>query len=123
MNSNHEVEEDSIDIRMFGRTGSKITMVGLGGEGILRTYGQEKGAQAVIGEAIAEGITYFDSARVYAGSESYYGLVWSKAPEVRAQVFQASKSASRDRRGALADLKRTLSTMHIDCLDLCKSMI
>jgi len=41
-------------------------MVGLGGEGILRTYGQEKGAQAVIEEAIAQGITYFDSGRVYA---------------------------------------------------------
>ncbi len=118
MDSNHEVAENSIDIRMFGRTGSKVTMVGLGGEGILRTYGQEKGAQAIIGEAIAEGITYFDSARVYAGSESYYGLVWSKAPEMRARVFQASKSASRERRGAIADLKRTVSTLGIDYLDL-----
>jgi aryl-alcohol dehydrogenase-like predicted oxidoreductase len=93
-------------------------MVGLGGEGILRTYGQQKGAQAVIEEAIAQGITYFDSARVYAGSESYYQLVWSRAPEVRTRVFQASKSASRDRQGALADLERSISTLGVDCLDL-----
>jgi aryl-alcohol dehydrogenase-like predicted oxidoreductase len=103
---------------MFGRTGPKVTAVGLGGEGILRTYGQEKGAQAVIEEAISQGITYFDSARAYAGSESYYRLVWSKSSQARRRVFQASKSARRDRQGALADLELSLSTMGIDYLDL-----
>lgn len=118
VNSNHQAENIPIDLRMFGRTGPKVTAVGLGGEGILRTYGQEKGAQAVIEEAIAQGITYFDSARVYAGSESYYRLVWSKSSEARKRIFQASKSARRDRQGALADLELSLATMGIDYLDL-----
>ena len=34
--------------RRFGTTGCKITLVGLGGEGILRTYGQHAEADAVI---------------------------------------------------------------------------
>jgi len=72
---NHERNTNPIGVKMFGRTGPEVAMVGLGGEGILRTYGQEKGAQAVIEEAIAQGITYFDSARVYADSESYYGSI------------------------------------------------
>jgi len=112
------MENNSIETRLFGRTDRLVTAVGLGGEGILRTFGQESGAEAVIQEAIAQSITYFDSARVYAGSEGYYGLIWRRLPQVRKQVFQASKSASRDRKGALADLEQTLSTMGIDHLDL-----
>lgn len=118
MQSDHPAENNPIDLRMFGDTGPRVTAVGLGGEGILRTYGKDKAAQAVIEEAVAQGITYFDSARVYAGSESYYGVVWSRFPETRKRIFQASKSASRDRKGALADLDTSLSTMGIDYLDL-----
>jgi len=118
VNDNHEADINPLSARMFGRTGPEVTIVGLGGEGILRTHGQEKTAQAVIEEAIAQGISYFDSARVYAGSESYYGSIWAKSPEARARVFQASKSASRNRQGALADLERSISTLGVDYLDL-----
>jgi aryl-alcohol dehydrogenase-like predicted oxidoreductase len=102
----------------FGKTGVEVSKVGLGGEGILRTHGQEEAAEAVIREALDQGITYYDCARAYAGSEAYYGLMWSSHPEHRARIFQTSKSAERTRKGALADLNRTLSTMHIDHLDL-----
>ena len=73
----------SILTTTFGRHARELTVVGLGGEGILRTSGQEKGAQAVIEEALSQGITYFDSARAYAGSESYYGRVWPNRPRDR----------------------------------------
>lgn len=112
------MDDPAMQLRMFGKTGTKVSIVGLGGEGILRTYGQEQGARAVIGEALEQGVTYFDCARAYAGSEGYYGLVWSAHPELRAGVFQAGKSAERTRRGAMADLDRTLATMHTDHLDL-----
>jgi aryl-alcohol dehydrogenase-like predicted oxidoreductase len=107
-----------ITTKVFGRTNQRVTVVGLGGEGILRTVGYEHEAQAVIGEALAQGITYFDCAQAYAGSEGYYGLVWSKNPDSRNGVFQASKSASRDKAGARADLEQTLATMKIPYLDL-----
>ncbi len=104
--------------RGFGETNQRVTIVGLGGEGVLRTFGHETEAQAVIVKALTEGITYFDSAQAYAGSEAYYGLVWPKQPHLRTTIFQASKSASRDRAGAWADLERTLAAMHIRHLDL-----
>ena len=107
-----------IRTRIFGRDGPPITAVGLGGEGILRTYGKTEAARAVIQEALTHGITYFDSARAYAGSQEYYGTIWSKNPELRNGVFQASKSASRDREGALADLKDTFAKMGTARLDL-----
>ena len=110
--------DHAMQFRPFGKTGIEVSIVGLGGEGILRTYDREKAAREVIGEALAQGITYFDCARAYAGSEGYYGLVWSAHPELRAGIFQAGKSAERTRKGALADLDGTLSTMHLDHLDL-----
>lgn len=104
--------------RPFGRTGEVVTCVGLGGEGVLRTCGRDREARAVIREALACGIAYFDSAVAYAGSQGYYGSVWREDTGLRPQIFQASKSASRDRKAALADLAHSLETMGIEYLDL-----
>lgn len=112
------MELEVISKTIFGHTGQQVTVAGLGGEGALRTHGRDTAAEAVIREAIDEGITYFDSARAYAGSEEYYGMIWSRLPQVRQRVFQASKSASRDRKGAQRDLDATLKRMSIDHLDL-----
>ena len=102
----------------FGTKGVEVTRVGLGGEGVLRTHGRLEEARAMIREALAQGIRYFDSAQAYAGSQGYYGSVWQEDPELRSRIFQASKSARRDRRGALADLEETLHVMGIERLDL-----
>lgn len=110
--------DNSIPMQMFGNTGRKVTRVGLGGEGVLRTFGKEMAAESVIHEALSQGVTYFDSARAYSGSESYYGRVWSKQPEAREKIFQTSKSAMRQKKAALAELDQTLSNMGIDHLDL-----
>ncbi|MFC1829759.1 aldo/keto reductase [Thermodesulfobacteriota bacterium] len=96
----------------------KYGRIGLGGEGVLRTHALTARAREVIQAAIDSGITYFDSARVYSDSEVYYGTVWKESPETRAGIFQASKSASRDREGALKDLEETLGRMGTDYLDL-----
>ena len=92
--------------------------VGLGGEGVLRTHSLNSQARDVILAAIDNGISYFDSARVYSDSELYYGSVWREFPEIRAEIFQTSKSASRDKDGALADLEASFSRLGTDYLDL-----
>ena len=104
--------------RIFGSTDQMVTRTGLGGEGVLRTHGRNRESHEVIETAIAEGINYFDSARVYADSELYYGHIWQRQPELRAKVFQASKSASRDKASALADLKQSLERLQTGYLDL-----
>jgi len=102
----------------FGRQQRQVTVIGLGGEGVLRTYGRESEARAVIRQAALQGITYFDSARVYSDSEVYYGSVWQEDPALRQSIFQTSKSASRSRSGALADLEDTLKRLQTSYLDL-----
>jgi aryl-alcohol dehydrogenase-like predicted oxidoreductase len=109
---------EDLEKRNLGRTGGMVTCVGLGGEGVLRTYGKSREASAVIKEAKAQGITYWDSARAYAGSEIYYGSFWKEHEKERPYVIQTSKSARRDHKGALADLQTSLSLMHTSTLDL-----
>ncbi len=107
-----------IATRLFQKNGPAVTQVGLGGEGVLRTYGRTAEALSVIEEAAIQGITYFDSARAYSGSEGYYGEFWSEHSDLRPRVFQTSKSAARDKDGANGDLVQTLTIMGIDHLDL-----
>jgi aryl-alcohol dehydrogenase-like predicted oxidoreductase len=101
--------------RTLGKTGIQVSMLGLGGEGILRTFGYEKEASALINRALDLGITYCESARAYSGSESYYGKALK---ERRRDIFLTSKSHARDRRGALQHLHETLGNMRTDHLDL-----
>jgi len=102
----------------LGREKKQVSIVGLGGEGVLRTYDKQNDAQLVIREALQQNISYCDCARVYSDSELYYGSVWKNNPELRNTVFQTSKSASRDRDGALADLSNSLKRLQTDYLDL-----
>ena len=88
---------------------------GLGGEGVLRTYGYEREAYELINRAIDLGITYFESARAYSGSESYYGR---SLRERRKEIFLTSKSHARNKQGALLHLQETLRNMKTDHLDL-----
>jgi len=108
-------EESMLPKRSLGKTGVEVTILGLGGEGILRSFGQEKEAVALIQRALDLGITYFESARAYSGSESYYR---EALKERRRDIFLASKSHERTGDGALKHLETTLGTMNTDYLDL-----
>jgi predicted aldo/keto reductase-like oxidoreductase len=109
------VEKIILPKRPLGKTGEEISMLGLGGEGIFRTHDQEEEAVALIRRALDLGITYFESARAYASSESYYGMALQ---ERRRDIFLASKSHERNGDGALKHLEVTLKNMKTDFLDL-----
>jgi predicted aldo/keto reductase-like oxidoreductase len=101
--------------RPLGKTGGESTILGLGGEGILRTFGQEAEAISLINRAIDLGVTYFETARAYSGSESYYGMALG---ERRNEVFLASKSHERTAEGAEKHLETTLKNLRTSHLDL-----
>jgi len=101
--------------RILGKTGQRVTLLGLGGEGVLRTFGRDKEAVSLVNRALDLGIGYFESARAYSGSESYYGKALG---ERRNGIFLTSKSHDRTRAGALAHLHETLRNMRTDHLDL-----
>jgi predicted aldo/keto reductase-like oxidoreductase len=101
--------------RKLGKTGIKVTILGLGGEGVLRTFGYDKEAYTLINNALDLGINYFESARAYDGSEEYYGRALK---ERRKDIFLTSKSHARDKNGARLHLEETLQNLKTDHLDL-----
>jgi predicted aldo/keto reductase-like oxidoreductase len=108
-------KSDLLPQRILGNTGEEISILGLGGEGVLRTFERGKEAVPLIQRALELGITYFESARAYGGSEFYYGRALR---ERRKEVFLASKSQDRTRDGALRHLEETLKNLRTDYLDL-----
>jgi aryl-alcohol dehydrogenase-like predicted oxidoreductase len=115
MESWSTLEVAMIPQRMLGKTGVRIGCIGLGGEGVLRSFHREQEAREVICRALDLGVNYLESARAYAGSELYYGLALG---EKRRDLFLASKSHDRSASGARAHLTTTLKNMRTDYLDL-----
>jgi predicted aldo/keto reductase-like oxidoreductase len=101
--------------RVFGKTGERLTIIGqAGGRFPLCSY---EDAKTITRRAFDLGINYFDCARIYWGgkSEEVYGNV---LPPFRKQIFLTSKSPERNRKGAEADLEKSLRALKTDYLDL-----
>ena len=101
--------------RVFGKTGEKLTIIGqAGGRFPMITFEE---AKAVTQRAYDLGINYFDCARIYwnGKSEEVYGAV---LPPFRKNIFLTSKSPERSRKGAEADLEKSLRALKTDYLDL-----
>ena len=105
-----------IPMRMFGKTGVKLTVIGQGGAKLayLRT---KEAAREHVRYAYDLGINYFDCARGYweGHSEEVYGDV---LPEFRRNIFLTTKSNKRSRREAAAELDASLRAMQTDYVDL-----
>ena len=101
--------------RILGNTGEQISILGLGGEGLLRLFERGREAVPLIQRAMDLGITYFESARSYGSSEFYYGRALK---ERRKDIFLASKTQDRTKDGALRHLETTLKNLRTDYLDL-----
>lgn len=99
----------------FGASGPPVSRLGLGGEGVLRSFGRAAEAAGVIEAALDAGITYFESARAYGGSEGYLGASLAAR---RASIFLASKAHDRTSAGARTMLETSLRSLRTDALDL-----
>ena len=108
-------QSGNLPTRPLGRSGHHATLFSLGGEGVLRTFGQEAAARKVIERALDLGVNYFDSAPAYAGCLDYLG---ANLGERRKHIFLASKTVDRSRDGSLKILDETLRRLRTDHLDL-----
>ena len=114
--------------RVLGRTGRKVSVVGLGTWQLGADWGQvqEADALAVLETAVSEGVTFFDTADVYGDgrSERLIGRFLRERPD--AGVFVATKMgrrvAQRPERYNLENFRswtdRSRANLGVDILDL-----
>ena len=106
-------------LRTLGKTGAKVEIVSLGGEGILRTNNNHAQAVPMIEAALELGVRYVDTAPAYRQSQDYYGAAFKNlGAKVRDGVFVASKTHLRGKDEALRLLDESLKRLNTDRLDL-----
>ncbi|MFJ5613175.1 aldo/keto reductase [Streptomyces sp. NPDC093221] len=114
--------------RILGRTGRKVSVVGLGTWQLGADWGEvrEEDAFAVLDAAVASGVTFFDTADVYGDgrSEQFIGRYLKERPD--AGVFVATKMGRRAEQvpenyvlaNFLAWNDRSRANLGVDTLDL-----
>ncbi len=111
-----KLKPGDIPARTFGKTGVKLTVIGLA-SGRFHLTSSDEDAVALVRRAYDLGINYFDTARSYwrGHSEEVYGLAMTG---FRKQVFVTTKSNKRTRKEAEEELHTSLKSMKTDYLDL-----
>lgn len=106
----------SIPRRVFGKTGAKVSILGLGGWHI---GVQKEKAESVrlIHAALEAGVNFLDNSNDYNEGQSEIRM-GEAIKDRRDQVFLMSKSNFRDKRSALRDLEVSLKRLRTDHLDL-----
>src|SRR5512140_2145614 len=107
--------QTDIPQRPLGRTGEKLTIIGMGGARFhLIPFAD---GVALVRRARELGINYFDMARSYndGRAEEVYGAA---IPGFRKEIFLTTKSGARGAREATTELETSLRTMKTDYVDL-----
>ena len=97
----------------LGKTGLKVSVVGLGGIPIQRT--DVEGTRKVIDACIEQGINFIDTARGYTVSEEYLGQVLEGR---RDKFVLATKTMVRDYEGMKREIETSLEKLRTDYIDL-----
>lgn len=103
--------------RKLGKTGEKVTCLGLGGYHVGWPE-DEAVVQATIEKALEEGIRFFDTAESYGKgrSEERYGRYL--VPHYRDDIFLMTKTGAKDAKTAREHLEGSLTRMKTDVIDL-----
>ena len=102
-----------MEYTILGKTGLKVSKVGLGGIPVQRISLDE--CKELINECINQGINFIDTARGYSVSEEYIG---ESLIGKRDQFIIATKSMSRDYESMKRDIQISLNNLKTDYIDL-----
>lgn len=109
-------EENGIPYRRLGRSGERVSLVGLGGYHIGMPSEQE--GIRIIRTALDSGINFLDNCWDYNGGASEVRMGKALADGYRKQAFLMTKIDGQTRRAAAAQLEESLRRLETDHIDL-----
>jgi predicted aldo/keto reductase-like oxidoreductase len=113
INNTANTGKSSLPQRPLGKTGLKVSIIGMGG--IVVMNAEPSHAGKVAAEAIDKGVNYFDVAPSYGDAELILGPALKP---FRKDVYLACKTGQRSRSGAASELKQSLKHLETDHLDV-----
>ncbi len=102
-----------MEYRVLGKTGLKISRLGLGGIPIQKI--DAAGTKVLLEKLVENGINYIDTARGYTVSEEYLGFALEG---IRDKFVLATKSMSRTKEAMAKDIDISLTNLRTDYIDL-----
>lgn len=102
-----------MEYRILGKTGLRVSRIGLGGIPIQRI--DALGTRELLRVMMAEGMNYIDTARGYTVSEEYLGFALEG---IRDRFVLATKSRAETKEEMEADLDRSMHSLRTDYIDL-----
>lgn len=114
-----EPAKEKLPARVLGKTGVNVSLLGLGGDGLISDSTDKDAVIKFITTVLDSGVNYIDTAYVYGKDgqcEKNLGLVMG-TPR-RKEVFLATKTGARKYDTALQQIETSLKRLKCDSLDL-----
>lgn len=102
-----------MEYRILGKTGLKISRLGLGGIPIQKI--DRPGTKELLQKLLEQGVNYIDTARGYTVSEEYLGF---GLEGIRDQFILATKSMARTKEAMAKDVAISLEKLRTNYIDL-----
>jgi aryl-alcohol dehydrogenase-like predicted oxidoreductase len=112
------MDQVTVPRRALGRTGQKVSALGLGGWHLSLKHVDEKLADRIMRSAVDRGIDFFDNSWDYNGGESERRMGKTLSDGYREKVFLMTKINGRTKKEAMRQLEESLKRLRVDCIDL-----
>jgi aryl-alcohol dehydrogenase-like predicted oxidoreductase len=107
-----------IPYRTLGRTGERVSAIGIGGYHLGKPYLEEAESIRIIRTAIEAGITFLDNSWDYYGGQSELRMGKALRDGYRHRAFLMTKIDGRDRATAARQIDESLRRLQTDWVDL-----
>jgi len=104
-----------VEKRVLGRTGLEVSLLGFGGFHLLEIPTEK--ARSLLNYYLDQGGNYIETAADYGDGESER-KIGGVIAQRRDELVLATKTSSRDKGGAKADIERSMKNLQTDYLDL-----
>ncbi|HXQ32630.1 MAG TPA: aldo/keto reductase [Anaerolineales bacterium] len=109
---------DRVPYRTLGRTGVKVSMVGVGGYHLGKPNVEKQESIRIIRTALDEGINFLDNCWDYNGGESEIRMGQALRDGYREKAFLMTKIDGRNKLTATRQLEESLKRLETDRIDL-----
>ncbi|HVI07460.1 MAG TPA: aldo/keto reductase [Candidatus Binatia bacterium] len=110
--------KNEIPRRILGRTGERVSIVGIGGYHLARPYVEEQDAIRIVRTALDEGVNFLDNCWDYNGGESEVRAGKALRDGYRKKAFLMTKIDGRDKTTASNQINESLKRLQTDHVDL-----